>query len=261
MKLGVYREVDDTGQPRVSSRWVLSIKNDGTPKARLVARRVEDEELMPHEKQSPTCSKKLFVWSRQIRPYIFWPLESIDIKFAFVQCDLSTRTVHLQPPKEAATNKLWLLTKCVYVHSDASLGWYKKLKSSLESLGYSVTPNDCAVFVFKKKGVLRGLAALHVDDIIRTWDDLLVKTVIEHLRVLFQVWSFPKDDFHTWDWRYLDVLVIFMSASDYVDMLQFLDFADNDMFKLCRSQIGQIMWLASQTRPGLCFDVNCLSMI
>ena len=35
-----------------------------------------------------------------------WPLESIDIKFAFIQGDMATRTVHIHPPKEAATNKL-----------------------------------------------------------------------------------------------------------------------------------------------------------
>ena len=263
VKLGVYREVDDTGQPRVSSRWVLSIKNDGTPKARLVARGFEDEELMPYEKQSPTCSKEAIRLIMTISAIFSWPLESIDIKFAFLQGDMATRTVHLQPPKEAATNKLWLLTKCVYGLSDASLGWYKKLKSSLESLGCSVTPNDRAVFVLKKNGVLHGLVAVHVDDIIWTGDDLFVKTVIEQLRVLFQVRSFPKDDF-----TYLGLKVsrcagdIQVSQSDYVDMLQFIDkrnFADNELYKLCRSRIGQIMWLASQTRPDLCFDVNCLS--
>ena len=116
--------MDDTGQPRVSSRWVLSTKNVGTPKALLVARGFEDEELMPHQKQSPTCSKEATRLLMTYSAIFSWPLESLDIKFAFLQGDMATRTVHLQPRKEAATNKQWLLTKCVNGLSDVSLGWY-----------------------------------------------------------------------------------------------------------------------------------------
>lgn len=49
-----------------------------------------------------------------------WKLNSIDIKTAFLQGEEIDREIYVLPPKEALTNKVWLLKKCIYGLGDAS---------------------------------------------------------------------------------------------------------------------------------------------
>ena len=46
------------------------------------------------------------------------------MKTAFLQGKKIEREVYICPPKEAATNKVWKLQKCVHGLSDASRYWY-----------------------------------------------------------------------------------------------------------------------------------------
>ena len=54
----------------------------------------------------------------------------MDINTAFLQGQNMDREVYVVPAKEANSNRNWLLNKCVYGLSDASLYWYKKTKIS-----------------------------------------------------------------------------------------------------------------------------------
>ena len=93
------------------------------PKARLVARGFEEEELNKSEKESPTCSKDTFRTILGLTVQNNWNIQAIDIKTACLQGEHIDRNIFVIPPHEANCPKehIWKLNKCTYSLSDASL--------------------------------------------------------------------------------------------------------------------------------------------
>jgi len=75
--------VDDTGQERISTRWVITTKQDGGKKARLVARGFEELEII--QSDSPTISKSVMRVFLSICTRLEWTVRTTDIKSAFLQ--------------------------------------------------------------------------------------------------------------------------------------------------------------------------------
>ena len=106
---------------RQSIRWVLSrkIKNgENVTKARLCAQGFKEIKDFPTD--SPWCSQigvqLIFVLIASNK----WKVQAIDVKTAFPQGKQIKRTVYLRLLKEANTNKIWKLQKCLYGLADAS---------------------------------------------------------------------------------------------------------------------------------------------
>lgn len=143
---------------------VCTLKNtsDGSKKkARLLARGFEDVERNSIQTDSPTCAKELLRLLFAISAQNKWEIKSMDIKTAFLQSSQFEREVFIRPPKEAGQkNVLWLLRKCVYGLSDASLCWYKRVTEVMQSCGAKVSTVDPAVFYWHHKGELIGFLAI-----------------------------------------------------------------------------------------------------
>ena len=75
-------------------------------------------------------------------------------------------TVYLRPPKEAETNKVWRLKKCVYGLADASRYWYLRVKDVSINLGATVCSVDQGMFLWFNGNILYGILVCHVDDMI-----------------------------------------------------------------------------------------------
>ena len=123
----VYKEVEDTGQECISLHWVIKskiINNKSATKAYLCACGFEEEQN--YHTDSPTYSRQGIQIMFTLCASRKWPVSSIDIKTAFLQSKDLERAVFLRPPKEAQTNKIWQLQKCVYGLADAP--WYCYLK-------------------------------------------------------------------------------------------------------------------------------------
>ena len=257
----VYVEVKNVGQDYISCRWVLTKKDDGTMKARLVARGFEDEELSPQDKQSPTCSKEAIRCVLAFAISANWPLKSLDIKAAFLQGEVSSRNVILLPPKEANTTNLWQLRKCVYGLSDASLKWYEKVQKTLLSLGCTMVKPDRAVFCYYSEKQMIGIIAVHVDDFIWTGNQWFEENVIASL---YSKLCVGKSYSEVFKYLGLDVIrqanIISVDQNRYIREIEFLQSSCNDLhtWKAARATVGKLMWVASQTRPDLSFIVNSL---
>jgi len=185
----VYIEVEDVGQKCISTRWVCSLKStpDGIiPKARLVARGFE-EFTANIQKDSPTCAHESLRLIIAITAQRQWELHAMDIKTAFLQGQNMDREVYVAPPKEANSKGIWLLNKCVYGLSDASLYWYKKVKSALLENGGSMSKLDPTVFYWcDDTNSLVGIFASHVDDFI--WSGgAQFECVVNKIRAAFKV--------------------------------------------------------------------------
>ena len=109
----VYLEVEDTGQVRLSLRWVITDKstpediekNEKMVKARLVCRGFE--ETVEVQADSPTGSKKTLRMLLAIAATKGWTIKSEDIKNAYLQGEEIDRLVYMEPPaKLKRPNKL-----------------------------------------------------------------------------------------------------------------------------------------------------------
>ena len=188
----VFKVVPDTGQKCINVRWVCTMKehDNGTvkPKARLVARGFE-ENSADIANDSPTCSKDALRIMLSISSHKLWKINSVDIKTAFLQGQKISRVVHLKPPFEAncPNGYVWLLNKCVYGLTDASLHFYDRVKEFMVSNGGKMCQVDPAVFCWYKDSQVIGIIVIHVDDFLWAGDTTFQNSVIVKMRETFLI--------------------------------------------------------------------------
>ena len=112
-----------------------------------------------------------------------WLPHTMDIKTAFLQGQEIQRDIIIKPPNEAGVkSRLWKLKKCIYGLNDASLNWYKKVKSIMIGCGAKISSVDPAVFFWSDEEDVQGVLACHVDDFVWGGTVNFEKTVIQHIR-------------------------------------------------------------------------------
>ena len=93
-----YEEVEDKGQDVLGTRYVMSIKPDGSIKARFVTKGFQENLELPSD--SPTSSRETIKLFSSIAANEEWPIESSDIRSAFLQSEKLDREVFVEPPPE-----------------------------------------------------------------------------------------------------------------------------------------------------------------
>ena len=270
---GVYHEVDDIGQPIISARWVFSEKikeGEKVVKARLVARGFE-EKLEDLPTDSPTCAKDTLRLALSVIAANDWKCNSLDVKAAFLQGDSIQRDVFIRPPKEFSAGKLWKLNKTVYGLCDAARSWYLRVKQEFLRCGMVTCKLDQAMFLHFTDGVLSGVVCLHVDDILWAGSFSFEQNVINKIQKMFQIGSAETECF-----KYVGVNVQNLRGSIKVDQDHYissiqeatvhpdrprLDELDYEERKDYRALVGQLNWVATQSRPDILFDVCLLSSV
>ena len=276
IKNSVYEEVPDVGQKCISTRWVCTLKEtpDGvTPKARLVARGFEDFHNKDIPKDSPTCAIESLRTVLAVVSQKRWSIHTMDIKTAFLQGAELSRTIYLRPPSEAHTQgTVWKLQKCVYGLADASLFWYKRVCQVMSDTGANVSLVEPAVFYWvDSDGQIQGILACHVDDFIWGGTQHFKNTVIPQIRKAFLVGREEEDTF-----SYVGIEIkqihgeIHLTQNKYVESIKMIQIdksrqvqkTDNltpSETEQLRSKIGQLLWVARQSRPDILFDVCSLT--
>ena len=271
----VYTEVENKGQPSISVKWVITEKiKGGKPvlKARLVARGFE-EDSSELQKDAPTCLKESVKITLAIASSKCWKLQSLDVRSAYLQGAAISREVFLKPPVEYNHGYLWKLNKVVYGLSDAARSWYIRVRDELIALGMSVCPLDSAVFSYVVDGKLEGLVCLYVDDFLYCGTSSFERNVISQVQKEFLVGSIEEDKF-----KYIGLNIISspnmkkstIDQIDYCISIEPMKISrarlNNRLSELTpeeksefRSIIGQLNWVATQTRPDIAFDVCELS--
>ncbi len=270
----VYDEIIDEGQSCMSVRWVIGEKEgpDKTTvvKARLCARGFEEQQ--DFRTDSPTCKRESVRIVLSVIASNKWMLNSIDIKRAFLQGNAIDRVVFIRPPKEACTDKIWCLKKCVYGLADAPRKWYLTFSEKLLELGCSVSKHDPGVFMFHHDGKLQGILACFVDDVVHGGTRIFMTSVIEKLHEHFKVGSSQEKTFsflgislHQNDDMsivvdqnsFASTLVPIPVPMDRLgDKVQRINSVEE---KQLRSLIGQLNWLAGISRPEISFDVSVMT--
>ena len=86
------------------------------------------------------------------------------VKTAFLQGKPIQRTVFVKPPKEAKTDKVWELKKCVYGLADPSRYWYLKLREEL--IRATSIQLDQGIFIWYKDNKPIGIMACFIDNVL-----------------------------------------------------------------------------------------------
>ena len=269
----VYTEVPDEGQQTMNTTWVIKPKFvDGryTLKARLCARGFEENQFFRTD--SPTCSREGIRITLTTISTNGWTLRSLDVKTAFLQGNPMQREVFLKPPKEANTNNLWLLRKCVYELSDASRQWYLRVKEELTRLGGEMNKLDYGLFTFSVDGKLCGIVTCFVDDMIYGGTDDFESFITTNLKATFQIGTENDVSFN-----YVGLKVqqhddksITIDQSGYISTIHHLEFdlkrdVDSTLtskeITMFRGLVGKLNWACGMTCPEISFEVCWASTI
>ena len=272
-ELKVYEEVNDEGQPRIGTCWVITpkiIDGKDSYKARLVCRGDQEEVNVPTD--SPTCSKsglRIFI---AVSTGCGFTIHSKDVKSAFLQGKLLNRNVFLEPPHELRKQgTIWRLLKAAYGLSDAARNWYESVVEEMFKLGCRKSIYENALYFYKQNSILQGLSVTHVDDFLDAGNEKFKKDILDKIKQSFIIGSEAQTEFEyigvNIEQKNGDVTLDQIPYSNTVDMYdisnerkqQRNDSLTPEELKGYRKIVGSLNRVATVTRPDLSFDVVNLS--
>ena len=274
VKFDAFEEVEDEGQTRITTRWVVTRKEDHDgmkvkTKARLCMRGFQ-EEVNP-QSDSPTIAKESLKVMLAVSANEDFSTVNLDATNAFLQGKEITREVFAEPPKEMKRpGILWKLKKSCYGLYDGSRNWFLAVKKELEKLGCKQVTGEEALFSKHNDEGLEGLVCLHVDDFICSGKEKFHSEVTEKIQGKF---TFGKKEEGSFRFTGLDLKEkeeeIVMNQNHYCESIDEIEIEDKtntdreltrEEYKAFRGITGKLSWLQEQTRPDLSFDSLLMSM-
>ena len=266
-----YEEVEDTGQFRISTTWVLSQKGSEV-RARLVARGFED--MSEHRKDSPTVAKSSMRIIMSVAASEGWLVKTTDVKSAFLQGKRLDREVYIKPPKEAigTSGCLWRLKHCLYGLNDAARHFYISVEEELERLGCTRSSLDPSVFYKRQDNKIIGVLACHIDDFLHAGNEDFDDDVMKKLCSRFLAGKIAERNFMYVGFEVKqDMTGIILDQQEYLQDLEnpvlkpvlVSKKSENDLSasdQTClRQLVGKLNWLVQGTRPDMAYEMIELS--
>jgi hypothetical protein len=154
--MGVYEDAEELpeGKKAIGCRWVYEFKineSGGPPtyKARLVAQGFSQVPFVDYDATFAPVAKSVTV--RFVAVYSAlqgWHLQCFDATRAFLHGGL-VRVLFMRRPRPLPPG-LWRLLKSIYGLKQASRVWYRLLRKVLETLGFTRSEFDHALFIFNR---------------------------------------------------------------------------------------------------------------
>ena len=266
-------------------RWVMTVKNDKSAKARLVVLGYQAPNLTQVMASSPTMSRLgRYVLLTLCANYKF-KLKSGDVTSAFLQASQSLEEENLfvwAPPELAVLygaspqnpSKVLKVCKAFYGLVHAPRKWYEHVCMTLVSQGWTKLRSDGCIFVLLHEGTIRGLAGLHVDDFLigGKEDDPVFKAAEQALMDSYRWGKWEEKQFEfagTTITQHSD-FSISVNQDDYLTKwlsevelpkerwLERKALLTNEETSALRGLVGTMSWKASQTGPHYAADVGLL---
>ena len=283
------------GHMPIDLRWVFSYKlrPDGAVekhKARLVAKGYTQQYGIDfYEVWAPTGRLAAYRLLLAHAAEHKLPVFLLDFKTAFLNGRLHEEIYVTQPPgfSDSDDTRVWRLHRALYGLKQAAHAWHAALRSALGDLGYQPSQVDPAVFVrTSTAGSL--MMHTHVDDCAATGPPSEVQADFDKLLLRFEGRALGELDgqlflgmFHERDW---DKGLIHVSNPHQIEKLlsehasycstpisspcdpktvltaaQDSDTADHPLLASYAAIVGSLMYIASSTRPDLCFVASLLA--
>ena len=258
--------VKPENEPIITTRWVITEKENKF-KARLVARGFQEQDnSIPSD--SPTVNKSSLRLFLALISLNGWQCETMDVRAAFLQGKAIDRRVLVQPPKDLRNDEtVWLLKKTIYGLGDAARCWFLTVSDKLKKLGCTQSLYDKAVFTAHRNNKFKGLFGLHVDDFLYAGDKEFLSNTIGGLRREFDIGESKCKNFVYlgWDMQQTEHGIT-INQQKYADEISCVKLGpgrrqqktaelNQKEIKEYQSLLGQLSWVANQTRPDLKFSV------
>jgi hypothetical protein len=292
---GVYELVSlPPDHKAIDLRWVFSYKlrPDGCVeryKARLVAKGYTQQWGIDfYEVWAPTGRLAAYRLLLAHAAHHGLPVYLLDFKTAFLNGHLQEEIYVTQPPgfSDVQDNCVWRLRRALYGLKQAAHAWHQVLVEALQALGYRPSQVDPAVYIRSTPdGVI--MLHTHVDDCAATGPSTAVRSDFSALLARFEGRELGEIDgqvflgmYHERDWStntiYISqpkhvhtVLTAFgagakpvSSPLDHKVVLSTTSVHDKQEHPQLSSYaalVGSLMYIASCTRPDLCFSASLLA--
>ena len=257
--------------------WVVNENSDtkssnvNSYKARLVVR--GDLEHGSLRTDSPTAPREILRLTLAISTIYDFKFSTCDISSAFLQSSKPDRDIFLRPPVEwkGPRGVVWKAEKGIYGLKDAARCWFIRFRTFLGTLEVENLGDSESCFISRDPtGSIRGFIITHVDDILTAGTGEFLSWFEQKVKGEFVVSKVKHDDFKytgleiksngdevTIDQNFKLIEIRQLDISEYFGMQRLCDKGINTLQKA----IGQLSWLASQTRPDLAFGTLRLSII
>ena len=280
-KYDVYEEVEDEGQARLGTMWLLTEKikaGKTVVKARLNIRG-DNEDTSKMRKDSPTVRKGNIKIVLMIAATKHWEIKTSDVSNAFLQGVPIEREVFVTPPKERRVpGTIWKLKKTVYGLADASRGFFLSFSGEIQDLGCEKSLLDPALYIYcpssqkhEEEKEPAGLAVTHVDDILHAGEEEFEEKVMKPLKKSFKFGSEENYEF-----KYVGLNINQTEEMISIDQDHYVEALEGPDMEVCehealeevmgqegqtefRSIIGKLAHVGQISRPDVVFEAKALS--
>ena len=276
------------GRKIVGSKWVDSIKRDGTYKSRLVCQGFSQVEGVDYfDTFSPVAKPTMVRMVFMLAAVHDLELDQIDVRAAYLNADIDVPIYMRQPKGYEKGDLVCRLNKALYGTKQAGRAWAVKLKSFLEECGFRASVYDPCCFTMQcTEGII--FMVVWVDDISVAYH-MNCKREYEifrsKLRAKFQLKEMgPVQDYlgmevvrkreafelrfncsdninrilKQFDMEYCDTRRIPMAAGAQIGaQVDSEDVAD----KPYKSLVGSLLYPSQWCRPDLSYSVGALSQV
>ena len=256
----------------IDTRWVLTIKPDGSSKARLVVVGCQEPKLNIRS-DAPTASHEALMLTLAFGAQSGWSLLGYDAQTAYLQSEGIERLLLLRlpaenPPPGCLSNQVVVANGSIYGTRDAGRAWYLRVKEIADSSDVRTVESALhkgAYFMCDSQSRLASVIHSHVDDFLVAYNgDPTIRRRIdrlsEKLRMLAKTFPFEYcgELIHvsasqirvTQSRAALAIEPIVLDESRSKQAESPVTDAERSSY---RSVVGQLMWLSGQTRPDLGF--------
>jgi hypothetical protein len=164
----VYKEVKNSGQNLITTRWVFTTKMTGKKKARLVGRGFSQIPGIDfHETFSPTLKADTLKLILALTAQNGWKFCQMDVSTAFLNAPLEEEIYAKIPegaPNANNPSLVWKIEKAMYGLKQAPRAWNNCMTEFLKEIGMERTKTDICVFKKCLNGIII-LVLLYVDDL------------------------------------------------------------------------------------------------
>lgn len=260
----------------VNMRWVLTWKESGSAKGRIVLIGFQDPDLASMQSSAPTMNRRTRQTCLQYTSTKLWKVLKADVKAAFLQGDATetSRQLFAKPVPELATamhlkeNEMVQVLKSCYGLVTAPASWFKCVNRHLQQLGFVQSKSDPCLWLLygvspSGEKCTLGYICSHVDDFLISGDEdspVWVSALEQfHSKFKWSPWEFQSFSHcgvkikEEQDFSYsLD----HQSFCENIEQITFANRSDHEpvtaeeMTQL-RGVLGALQWRSHQTGPHI----------
>ena len=260
----------------VQMRWVLTYKESGAAKGRIVLIGFQDPDLEQIQSSAPTMVKRTRQLVLQYSSIRRWRLMKGDVKSAFLQGEaveqdrslFAVPVPELRKALEMEEHEVVQVLKSCYGLVNAPASWYQCIKKTLADIGFYQSKADpCLWILYGKQPDGRqetlGMVCAHVDDFLVSGneesEEWIAAVEAFHSRFKWSPWE--CNSFVHCGVRIREEVDFSYSLdhSKYCEMIEQINcttkndhekLTDDEMSQL-RGALGALQWRAQQTAPHL----------